>query len=279
MKLSSLRHAFYILPKYSVLKAPMKNAIERISGVAKIFGTHFRNEMLSSPGVARDIEDVSSRIRVSYPSRMLSKIYQGLQFGDFLISRIVERRRENKCSEIKQYGTFFSKAFRVPQYYGGIRQGPPRPGVLTEILNWITGLCGCRRARDCVKDYEVLEQIQDRHVPAVLLELFSYGNLRDIALPEIGESLKKLRSAIFENRPKWMEKKIVLDDLRQVEVEGISVKNLKKTVRCAFEFSTLLRGKDSKMEERELRQHFSSVLEFVKENGMWKAASFTFSEF
>lgn len=260
----------------------MKSAIERISGVAQTFKTHFRNEMLSDQIIAGNIKKVTSEINASLPARVFNRFYQSLQFGDFLISRMIDR-----CSvgdgypEIEKsvMDPFLTRTLRVPQYYGGIRQSPSRPGLLTKILNWTADLFGSGRIKDCIEDYKVLEQIQNKHIPDVLLELFSYGSLRDIAFLEAEESLKKLRSTILEANHEWTEKEIVLDDIRQIEVESVSVKNFKKTVRCAFEFSTLLRGKNDEGSTKVVERHFSGVFEFIKEDGAWKATSFTFSEF
>lgn len=260
----------------------MKSALERMSDVARTFKAHFRNEMLSNPAIAKEIEGITSKISASSPARIFSKLYRSLQFGDFLVSEIMEGcSMEHRHSETKQsvVDPFFARTLGVPQYYGGIRQIPLRPSLLTRMLDWIAGLTGNGRIRDCIEDYKVLEQIQNEHVPNVLLELFRYGNLESIAFPEARESLKKLRTAILESRPEWTDREVVLDDIRQVEVESVSVKSLQKTVRCAFEFSTLLKGRNNKRAGVMLKKHFSGVLEFVKDDGVWKAASFTFSEF
>lgn len=245
----------------------MTNFLQRLGSLRQKFSTNFSNEIKKDPFLENYIEDTKLKF-FEVPSVL--NIYKGLQFGDFLIA---EYTKDYHAEVAKANGLdrFIDKIYHIPQYYGGVRKNVPislwdRLTIpFTKYLNF-----------SWYKDYKVIKKIENEIIPKIFLKLCSNENIENITL-ESKEALKQLKDQIY-NTEEWIQKEIHLDDLRRIELKGIFVKNLKKTIKFDMEFSIVLRGINNGA-VRNLRQNFGASLEFINENGKWIVSNFSYSAF
>lgn len=249
----------------------MKNTLERIGGISQNFISNLYSEIDRNPELKKTLVGIKSDVLANTP---IKPIYKGLQFVDYLIARSLK----DYCDPPKlpsSVDKFLERTFRIPQYYGGIREftGP----TLTErVVSPIRKLFPFDKIYG-LRDYKVLTHIEDQVVPEILKRVFSFEEMKDTT-EEADESLKQLRELIFAAELDWNNKHITMEDLRSIETESVKVMNLKKTIKCNFELTTVLGG-EHKGKERHLRQSFDCSIEFTNEDGKWIASNFSFKRF
>lgn len=226
------------------------------------FSQKFSSNLAMQLGNGQDIQSCVKKLPI------VSSLYEGLQFVDFLLHKAAKDhspiRRSNRMDGI------VDGILPVSQYYGGLRTSSKKTLVERMVDPFAKYI-----PFDSYKDFKVIRKIENVLVPKVLAEMFTFGAKESMAL-EAEETLKQLKEFIFSQET-WIEKEIALEDVRRVETSLVHVKNFRKTVKCDFEFTTILSGKDSKKEHRTLRQHFGGSFEFIHENGRWIATSFSYS--
>lgn len=246
----------------------MKNAVEKAAQIAQKFLSNLYSEIEKNPELKKGIVAFKHQLFDNTP---VKSIYKSLQLSDYFIANSLK----DYCSAPKpstRVDRFFERAFHIPQYYGGIRDTARAPA-----LSRLFAPFDCFSNLRAYKDYKVLQKIESKTIPEILKRLFSFKVLENTT-KETEESLKHLKDYIFKQEMDWHNKEIILEDIRLVETESIRVKNLKKTVKCNFELSTILSG-TLNGKRKNLREAFSCSFDFVNENGQWVATSFSFSPF
>ncbi|KAM0681187.1 hypothetical protein GINT2_000381 [Glugoides intestinalis] len=242
----------------------MRNTLEKTAQIVQKFFLNFRNEIENDIELKNNMQAINNRI---FDNKLLKGIYSGLQYSDYLI----KSASKDYCSGIRKTNRldkFLERSFSVPQYYGGVRD---------DVSNMKIGVPFEKYFRnETVNEYKVLQKIENIQIPAIIKNLFEFKSIDDDVSAEAIESFKRLKTHILNQEATWSNRKITLEDLRLVETESISIKNLKKTIKVNFEMSAILSGY-SKKQSRNLRQNFSCAIEFVKENNKWIASSFSFT--
>lgn len=282
----------------------MKSAATKVTEVLKLFKDNFVREYESNPilqgefhGLCRGVSSIRDAARpiLSGPIDACSGFYRGMQFADFLLGRLFRSVFSCNSQRASRRGSaldsFMEKTLQIPQFYGGIRDRSldNQEGQATRAASETrTDRLGCKfkipfgqgiqslpqawASSRVYHDFQVLSRIENETVPQIMLDLFGYRVLRNTA-HEAAESLKKMRSELLSSGLK--NTKISLVDVRQTGIEKVYVKNLKKLVKCRFEFTVEVGGYvDRKYDSHE--RHFSGIIEFVKdEAGDWVAGSFS----
>lgn len=271
--------------KFGSKNLPMSGKIEKVLDISQNFKRHFLNELAKTPEAIPNLNRLEHSLKESLPGRLFQNLYNAFQFGDFLVFKITDKLKESSPSnmaKISQIDTFFERNFDIPQYYGGVREDfVAKFGKMSKIADCLSYLSTrfnipkLKKAVDCIRDYQVLENIQNESVPRVLKGLFEYKDLKNFTTLDTEKSLKKLKNSILDLKPSWREKEIVLDDIREIDVDSISVKNFKKTITISCELSIILNGV-SKGNAAAVNQSYNVIFDFINENGVWKASSFNF---
>lgn len=219
---------------------------------------------------------------IAAPRAAFGLAYKGMQFGDYAIGRLFAALPHGPAKAALENGAtvdfIMEKTFDIPQYYGGLRSDP------AEIQRpWDRSAVGvlCARARGLVQgglgglasklfgksrvlhDYGVLRAVENRIVPRILTDLFDFKELGDVSMEAL-ESLRKMRAGLVAGG--LQKVRIGLADLRQTKIEKVHVKNLRKTVKCVFEFTAEIRGRGMQGDVREER-HFGGAMEFIRDDG------------
>ncbi|ORD97451.1 hypothetical protein HERIO_683 [Hepatospora eriocheir] len=126
-------------------------------------------------------------------------------------------------------------------------------------------------------NYKMLNYIRNNQIVNLMFDLFEYKEIKKV-LPDTVERLKEIRSDIMENRD-LKEKLIKVRDIRNVSIDNITVKNLKKTIIMSFELSVDLIGKNSKGEFKRFPKNYSCYVNLIKLGNEWVVNSFNFNKF
>lgn len=245
----------------------MGGILEKLGDFSQKFTSNFTVQIEKNELLKGQLNGMKSSV---YNSPVISKAYKGLQFGDFLISKVT-KEYPNKAIKPNKIDILIDRIITLPQYYGGNRD-VNSVSLFDKICNSFDKYLSF----PWYKDYKIIKKIENEIIPKILKKFVLYEKMENTTL-EVEESLKQLKNSIF-SQEYWTEKEIVVEDIRKVEIKNIFVKNLKKTVRAELEFTVLLSGYDND-KKRNLKQHFGASIEFIKENGYWVASSFSFSPF
>lgn len=246
----------------------MKNTLEKASQLTLAFLSNFSSEIEKNPDLKKNLSILKDKLWGNPPTKL---VYRSLQLADNLIINSLK----SYCPAPRgstAIDRFMEKTFYIPQYYGGIREfyGNSFYNKLLLPFSRLTDLV-------VYKNFKVLRKIEDQDIPRIFKRLFNYEELENVT-KETEESLKQLANQIFDNEPEWKKKEIILDDIRLVETESVKMKNLKKTIKCDFELSTVLTGIQNK-KKRHLRRVFGCSFNFINEFGEWVASNFSFTPF
>ena len=196
----------------------MSGKIEKVLDISQSFKRHFLNELAKTPEAIPNLNKLEHSLKESLPGRLFQNLYNAFQFGDFLIFKITDKLKESSPSNMaktSQIDAFFERNFDIPQYYGGVREGfVSKFGKMSKIADCLSHLSTrfnipkLKKAADCIRDYQVLENIQNESVPRVLKSLFDYKDLKNFTTLDTEKSLKKLKNSILDLKPSWREKEI-----------------------------------------------------------------------
>lgn len=234
----------------------MKNTIEKVSDVCQKLFNNFWIEIEKDPEVKLGVD------RYLFQNPFLKKMYSSAQFGDYIVSKYTKEYINPLFSKKgSSLDRIIEKNFKIPQYYGGIRDFNHKTKNGNEM--------------SIFKEYNMIDQVENREIPEIMKNLFEFKDIDNI-IPEVDETFKQLKKYLFDLEKEWIGKEILLDDIRSIETESINVKNFKKTVRSVFEMSLILSGKcnDGLIG---LKKVFNCSIEFVRDNGKWIVSSFSFS--
>ncbi len=81
----------------------MNSGIKSISSFAEKFKINFINELKTEPELERNLKIAKKSIINSEPHDLLKAFYTNLQFGDFLINKIIQSYFEDRPSSIQLF--------------------------------------------------------------------------------------------------------------------------------------------------------------------------------
>ncbi|ORD93837.1 hypothetical protein ECANGB1_1482 [Enterospora canceri] len=125
-----------------------------------------------------------------------------------------------------------------------------------------------------MNDYYKLTYIEQQLIPEILHQNIKLGVKEVLANAEVTKNIKRMRDELLESVD-WNDKEVIVDEIRRKEVKNIAIKNLKKTITASFEITIAVYGKKRSVKQN---KHHSCTMEFTKEDGVWKASNFTYTE-
>lgn len=263
----------------------MENGLKKIFKVPSIFKKHFNDEMSKYNDSMKKLSNMKSKISDSVIGRISNRISESLKFCDFIFYKIISQQsipssmRNNRNCYIDK---FIEKKFYIPQYYGGIKenlQQKNQPWVSTLLKSLTSKLPAVLISKpiEYSLEYEILETIQNQKLPLLLKKFFEFQDVEEEIKLDVRESLKKMKDLVLAIKPMWTAKKIKLVDIREVKVDNIEIKNLKKTISIGCEISLVLEGTSSQNIGKSLTENFSVLVDFTKENGEWIATNLSYN--
>ena len=243
----------------------MPSVLEKLSSFTQNLSTNFFSEIKKNHAISNYIEQCNAKF---WNEPGISKIYQGFQFTDFLI----HNSTKDYCKSISNpnyINKLIDRIYPISQYYGGVGDTKV-PSLWNKFIEPFSKYLDY----SWYKDYKVLSKIENQEIPKIFKSLFSTVKFEEVTL-ESEETLKQLKDYIY-NQEEWLEKEIILEDIRKVEVKRIFVKNLRKTIKFDLEFTVILQGID-RGKTKKLKQNFGSSIEFINENGKWIVSNFSYA--
>ncbi|KAI5170351.1 hypothetical protein PAEPH01_1359 [Pancytospora epiphaga] len=276
----------------------MKVAITKGTELLRIFRENLHREYEGNTALMSEIEALKRWTKTALKSISPSKnVSSGTDSGFYnssclsnlgilksLIQRFPSFTNDFNGKE-RIVDKILERNFNISQYYGGIiKDGYKEPENI-----WGKHSVSYGRQVQCpflsifqpkymyrfkfFSDYKVLEYIENVRIPQVMMDVFKFRPFKDVSQDTQG-NLKRLREEILKTSFKDIS--IELTDIRQTNIESVSVKNFKKVVSSSFEFTVILTGYDGGALVKR-KQHFSGMLEFFKDNdGKWVASSFNY---
>ena len=225
-----------------------------LTKISNVF-SEFKNNLLDEYNRNRRIKD-SISLPICSP---IKQVYKGLQFSDFLLGeKIFSKNSSSDLLPYKIRKSFFCDFFSNIKY-----------DIKNYMKNGIKNDINCNIK--CNNDYKVLCNIEEIKSPTILRDFLEFKE--NNFTKEMNDGLKELRNDIISKNEDLEKIELSLVDFRMSEIESVSVKNMKKTIKNTFEFTAKVKSCDIKR-----YYNYNGAIEYIKDNEEWSPVSFVFKE-
>lgn len=156
-----------------------------------------------------------------------------------------------------------------------LKSEPKIGGLWTNCLNYLTGKNCFFDINKIKNDFFILYEIEKKTIKNIMNDLFNFRDIKN-STTETLESLKNFRSDCL-NQP-ISNIKLSIKDIRRSNIEKVYIKNQKKTIKCSYEITILTEGNDKDNIKVTYELNYGCIIEFCKEEGIWKTNSFSYSK-
>ncbi|KAL6121693.1 hypothetical protein NUSPORA_01348 [Nucleospora cyclopteri] len=150
--------------------------------------------------------------------------------------------------------------------------------ILEKFPSSLKKFTGCDKLVGIYSDFLRLKQIEQEVIPNTLLSVCNYQIKSDQIKKEAETALKKWRDSQLNNCS-LKQKHLVVNEIRNLEIQKIEIKNLNKIITANFEVTSAVYGIANNGKKMKLPRYFNCAMEFIKENNQWKPSNFSYVQF